>query len=62
MRLKNRMVMLAMSVGMVTDDGYVTDQLLDYFEERARGGAGLIIVGYAVVEFLRVPLAPGRWL
>ncbi|MDP2743735.1 MAG: NADH:flavin oxidoreductase, partial [Dehalococcoidia bacterium] len=60
MRLKNRMVMPAMSIGMATDDGYVTERLLDYFEERARGGVGLIIVGYAVVEFPRGLTGPKR--
>src|SRR3990172_3923549 len=60
MRLKNRMVMPAMSVGMVTDDGYVNERLLDYFEERARGGVGLIIVGYAVVEFPRGLTGPRK--
>ncbi len=53
MQLKNRIVMPAVSIGMASDEGYVTDQLLDYFEERARGGAGLIVVGYVVVEFPR---------
>jgi len=60
MRLKNRMVMPAMSVGIVTDDGYVTERLLDYFAERARGGVGLIIVGYAVVEFPRGLTGPRK--
>lgn len=60
MRLKNRIVMPAMSIGMATDDGYVTERLLDYFEERARGGAGLIIVGYAVVELPRGLTGPKR--
>jgi len=62
MRLKNRMVMPAVSIGMTTEDGFVTEQLLDYFEERARGGAGLIIVGYAVVEFPRGLTGPPKRL
>ncbi len=49
--LKNRFVMPAMSTGFVTKDGFATGQLVDYFEERARGGVGLIIVGFACIDF-----------
>lgn len=53
MEVRNRIVMPAMANGLASDDGYVTQQTIDYFGERARGGVGLIIVGYAVVEFPR---------
>ena len=43
MVLKNRLVMPSMGNNFGTDDGYVTDQLIDYYNERAIGGAGLII-------------------
>jgi len=42
--LKNRIVMLGMGLGF--GDRYrVTDRLIRFFEERAEGGVGLIIVG-----------------
>ena len=43
MALKNRMVMPPMVVRYATDDGYITDRSISYYEARARGGAGLII-------------------
>jgi 2,4-dienoyl-CoA reductase-like NADH-dependent reductase (Old Yellow Enzyme family) len=33
-----------------SEEGYVTDRLMDYFEARARGGAGLIIVEATLVH------------
>ena len=42
-QLKNRMFMPPMSTHLVGSDGSVTKVLLDYYEERARGGVGLII-------------------
>lgn len=36
---------------MAADDGSVTERVRAYYEARARGGAGLIIVGYATVDF-----------
>ncbi|MEM9175394.1 MAG: FAD-dependent oxidoreductase, partial [Myxococcota bacterium] len=43
--LRNRILMCPMGDNQATDGGYVTDQQIDYFEARARGGAGLLIVG-----------------
>ena len=43
MTLKNRMVMPPMVVRYATADGYITDRTKDYYEARARGGAGLLI-------------------
>jgi len=43
---KNRILMSAMSINFgVDDNGYVTDQLIDYFISRAKGGAGMMLVG-----------------
>lgn len=50
MRLKNRIVMPAMGTGFSTVDGEVTPQLLRYYERRARGGAGMIVVEIACVD------------
>jgi len=44
MEIKNRIVMPAMGTNFATEDGYVTEQLKSYYENRARGGVGLIIV------------------
>lgn len=47
--LANRIVMPAMHLAMA-DGGLVTDQIVAFYAERARGGAGLITVGYATVD------------
>jgi 2,4-dienoyl-CoA reductase (NADPH2) len=47
--VKNRIYMPAMHLGMAVDFT-VTDPLVDFYVERARGGAGLICVGYATVD------------
>ncbi len=44
MELKNRVVMPPMVTRYAADDGSVTERTKDYYEARARGGAGLIIV------------------
>ena len=49
--LKNRIYMPAMHMNMARDFE-VTDQLVDFYAERARGGVGLIAVGYATVDDL----------
>lgn len=43
--LKNRLVMGPMSVNMPTGDGAPSEQTIAFFEARARGGIGMIIVG-----------------
>ncbi|WP_024336389.1 FAD-dependent oxidoreductase [Desulfotignum balticum] len=44
--VKNRLMMSAMSINFGVDDNcHVTDQLMAYFVERARGGAGMMLVG-----------------
>jgi len=51
LELKNRIVFLSMHLGY-TEDGQVTDKLVNFYEKRARGGAGLIIAGGAYVHHL----------
>ena len=48
MQVRNRIVMSPMGLGRATDDGFVTDVMVDFYIERARGGAGLIniVCGY----------------
>jgi 2,4-dienoyl-CoA reductase-like NADH-dependent reductase (Old Yellow Enzyme family)/thioredoxin reductase len=60
MELKNRIVMAPMGTCFATVDGYVSDQMVDYYIERARGGAGLITVEATCVD---APLGKaGPWL
>ena len=51
--LRNRLVMAPMGTNYATATGEVTDQLLDYYAERAAGGTGLVTVGTAAVEHPR---------
>jgi 2,4-dienoyl-CoA reductase (NADPH2) len=51
LELKNRIYMPAMHLGMAVDYE-ITDQLVDFYTARARGGAGCICVGYATVDAL----------
>lgn len=59
--VKNRIVMPPMHTGFAGTDGSVTERLSDYYEARARGGAGLIIVEAATPNGARkyVPRALG---
>ena len=41
--LKNRVVLAPMLMGFGQFDGTPTEKLMDYYEERAKGGTGLII-------------------
>jgi 2,4-dienoyl-CoA reductase-like NADH-dependent reductase (Old Yellow Enzyme family)/thioredoxin reductase len=49
MKIKNRIVMPAMGTNM-SDGGYVNRRILDHYEARARGGAGMIIVEVTGVD------------
>jgi len=51
MQVKNRIYMPAMHMNMAGNYA-VSDQLVDFYTERARGGAGMITVGYATVDEL----------
>lgn len=49
MEIKNRIYMPAMHLNMAGNYA-VSDQLIDFYTERARGGAGIITVGYATID------------
>ena len=51
LELKNRMVMLPMSTNYCTREGFITQQLKDYYEERARGGTALIMVETGCISY-----------
>ena len=43
-QVKNRIAMSPMGLGRATQDGFVTDNMVDFYIERAKGGVGLIFV------------------
>ncbi len=50
MQVKNRIVMTAAEFSLGEPSGKVTERLSDYYEERAKGGIGLIIPGICRVN------------
>jgi len=51
--VKNRIVMPPMGTGFGTADGTVTERSLNYYEARAKGGVGLVIVEVTNVNAVR---------
>lgn len=51
MELRNRLVMAPMGVEIVDDDGRANDGIVAYYEERARGGVGLIITEVCAMAY-----------
>jgi len=51
MALRNRIVMAPMGVEIVDSDGQANEGIVRYYEERARGGAGLIITEVAAIAY-----------
>lgn len=49
--IKNRFVMLPMTT-MFADNYYITDAMVDFYEQRAKGGTGLIEIGSVYVSDL----------
>jgi 2,4-dienoyl-CoA reductase-like NADH-dependent reductase (Old Yellow Enzyme family)/thioredoxin reductase len=60
MTVKNRIVMPPMDTNLGTRDGFVTSRLIDYYQERAKGGAGLIIVECTSVDYPRGKISVGQ--
>ena len=61
---KNRLIMTAMGVGVGTRSGTATDEFIEFYTQRARGGAGLIITeitrvneNHGVGEYSQLSLA-----
>ena len=50
LELKNRFIMGAMGVGFAKLNGHPTDRTVAYYEERAKGGYGLIITEVTRVQ------------
>ena len=53
MTLQNRVVMASMGVEIVDDDGMANEAITAYYEERARGGVGLIITEVCAMDYPR---------
>ena len=52
LRLKNRVIMPAMHIGMADEEGFLTEGFMDFYEERAKAGPGpaLMIIGGCYTE------------
>ncbi|MGD0854648.1 MAG: FAD-dependent oxidoreductase [Dehalococcoidia bacterium] len=63
LELKNRIVMPPMTTNLADPDGNVTENMINYYAARARGGAGYIVVEAACVEPAGklMALSPGIW-
>ncbi len=63
MHLRNRIAMAPMSTDFAQDDGSVSDRMLSYYEARARGGAGLVILEVVGVDaaYPYMPRTLGLW-
>ena len=51
LELKNRMIMAPMGSNFAGEDGQTSEQLEAYYEERARGGVGLIILETSAITW-----------
>ncbi len=58
LELRNRIVMAPMGTNYATEDGYITDRIKNYYEERAKGGVGLIIVEVGSIDHPRGSIIP----
>ncbi|MFC1916668.1 FAD-dependent oxidoreductase [Chloroflexota bacterium] len=53
LKLKNRIIMAPMNmVGLTEPDGRISEQAIDYFAARAKGGVGLITTGWVSVDLV----------
>jgi len=50
LELKNRLVMPPMGTNYALKDGSVTQRQIDYYEERAKGGVGLVVLELSCVD------------
>ena len=56
LKVKNRLIMAPMGTRLASEMGGVTQRLIDYYEERAKGGVGTVIVECTAVDY---PLGSG---
>ncbi len=53
MEVKNRIVMAPMSSRLSTEFGVISDRIIDFYVERAKGGVGLIVIENTCIEWPR---------
>lgn len=53
--LENRVVMAPTHIGLNTEEGFVTPEVIDFFLNRAKGGVSMIIFGAVAVNPRRLP-------
>ena len=58
LQLRNRIIMTPMGTNLSQADGHCGERIQAYYEARARGGAGMLIVGVASIAW---PTAAGNW-
>ena len=51
LELKNRIVMPALNSRLGTESGAVSDRLIDFYVERAKGGVGLIVIENTCIDW-----------
>jgi 2,4-dienoyl-CoA reductase-like NADH-dependent reductase (Old Yellow Enzyme family) len=51
LEIPNRIVMSPMGSNLAEADGHMGERIIRYYEERARGGVGLLIVGVGAISF-----------
>jgi len=51
MTLHNRIAMSAMGVELADEDGHASEPIIAYYEERARGGVGLIVTEVCAIAY-----------
>jgi 2,4-dienoyl-CoA reductase-like NADH-dependent reductase (Old Yellow Enzyme family) len=52
LKLKNRIVMAAMGLNYASEEGFVTQRQKDFYEERAKGGVGAIVLGVGLIDLV----------
>lgn len=62
MTIKNRIIMPPMGTNLASLNGEVSQEQLDYYELRARGGTGLITIENICIDFLLPPTAPRNYV
>lgn len=68
LEIRNRIAMAPMGTHWATQDGYVSQTQIDYYSERAKGGAGLVIIEASCVQppvgrgFQQINLDDDRYL
>jgi 2,4-dienoyl-CoA reductase-like NADH-dependent reductase (Old Yellow Enzyme family)/thioredoxin reductase len=60
LRIKNRTVMSPMGTNLAESDGSISDQQIGYYEERAKGGVGIIIPGVVSVDYPQGKTIPNQ--